>query len=272
MSSRTIRLLEPKPWQPDLDGEYPGQLSVMHLGKAQVPIHFCWCPPTARDQPAMLGSPATEAGHRRNDQAPHPTHFPQGFWLAQHPVTQAQWQAVMGSNPSHFEGDDRPVDSVSWNDAQKYCQKTGLRLPNEAEWEYACRAGITTPFGIGSGISLNAQMANFDGNYPYGEDRDSFNWLYREQTIQTASFPPNAWGLHDMHGQLWEWCEDSFSKSVRVLRGGSWIIIGWRARSATRGGDTPAYCSWDFGFRPSPSSHQLRAGGHSAAQQRIDSK
>ena len=254
MSSRSIRLLEPKPWQPDLHGEYPGQLSVMHLGKARVPIHFCWCPPTAVGQPAMLGSPSTEPGRDRYDQDLHPAHFPQGFWLAQHPVAQSQWQAVMGSNPSHFKGDDRPVERVSWDDAQQFCQKTGLRLPREAEWEYACRAGSITPFGIGSGTSLNAQMANFDGNYHYGEDRDSFKWLYGDKTTQTSSFPPNAWGLHDMHGQLWEWCEDALSDSHRVLRGGGWRDNGKHARSALRYGSSPFIRHWHFGFRPSPSS------------------
>jgi formylglycine-generating enzyme required for sulfatase activity len=265
MSSRTIRLVEPIPWQPDLVGEYPGQLSVMHLGKARMPSHFCWCPPTSPGQPAMLGSPPTESGRDGDDQDLHPVHFPRGFWLAQHPVSQAQWRAVIGGNPSRFKGDDRPVDSVSWDDAQKFCQKTGLRLPRETEWEYACRAGSTTPFGTGSGTSLNAQMANFDGTEAYGEGKDSFKWLYREKTTPAASFPPNAWGFHDMHGQLWEWCEDAFNASARVLRGGSWFDSGRYARSAIRFGSSPGNRFSGFGFRPSPSS--ISPGPEAIAEQ-----
>jgi len=138
----------------------------------------------------------------------------------------------MGQNPSRRgKGDLYPVDSVSWNDAQEFCRKTGLRLPTKQEWEYACRAGTTTPFGIGGGRYLNAQMANFDGNYPYGAGREAFKWLYRERTLPQGSFPPNAWGLHDMHGQLWEWREDEYSGGVRVLRGGSWFLNGRSARA-----------------------------------------
>jgi formylglycine-generating enzyme required for sulfatase activity len=193
-----------------------------------------------------------------------------GFWLAKHPLSQRQWLAVMPKNPSQRgKGDDFPVDTISWNSAQEFCGQAGLHLPTEAQWEYACRAGHSTPFGIGSGSVLNAQMANFDGNYPYGAGDSAFKWCYRGRTLPGGSFPPNAWGLHDMHGQLWEWCEDAFEAlpaseevdplhvsagSQRVLRGGGWISNGRLARSAYRYGYAPDSAVVDFGLRPCPSS------------------
>jgi formylglycine-generating enzyme required for sulfatase activity len=211
-----------------------------------------------------MGSPADEP-ERTDGETQHPEEIQHGFWLARHPVNQRQWQAVMGSNPSQRgRGDLHPVDSVSWNDVQAFCDRAGLRLPTEAEWEYACRAGTSGPFGIGSGHSLNAQLANFDGNYPYGSGRDAFPWLYRECTLPQGSFPPNAWGLHDMHGQLWEWCEDELAGGARVLRGGSWIHNGRGARSAIRNSYAPVNRSDSLGFRPCPSSTtrpEARAAG-----------
>jgi formylglycine-generating enzyme required for sulfatase activity len=154
------------------------------------------------------------------------------------PVTQAQWQAVMGYNPSYFKGDDRPVEKVSWGDCQEFClihlaARDGkrYRLPTEAEWEYACRAGTTTPFSFGETISTD--QANYDGNYTYGKGKKG---TYRQQTTMVGSFPPNAWGLFDMQGNVWEWCQDGYGPYPlrgnedpllkdglpRVLRGGSW--------------------------------------------------
>ncbi len=218
-----------------------------------------------------MGSPPDEPG-RDEDEEQHPVEITQGFWLAKHPVNQKQWQAVMGDNPSQkSKGGACPVDSVSWHDARKFCRQTGLRLPTEAEWEYACRAGTTTPFGIGSGRVLNSQMANFRGNYPYGSGRGAFEWLYRESTLPEGRFPPNAWGLHDLHGQLWEWCEDESETGSRSLRGGSWFDHGRDARSAIRYGNDPGFRA-DFGFRPCPSSIPGRqgswAGGREAAAER----
>lgn len=238
MSSRTVKLATPIPWQPGLEGEYPGQESIMELGKDKVPLLFCWCPPS-------------------------PPAIPQGFWLARHPVTQRQWQAVMGSNPSHFKGLDHPVDTVSWDDAQAFCQKAALRLPLEAEWEHACRAGTATPYAIGGGETLNSQRANFNGGHPDGSGPEAFSWLYRESTTPAGTFPPNAWGLHDMHGQLWEWCEDTYDGDAkfRVLRGGSWIPYGRNAASSYRNRYAPDYRASYFGFRPCPSSIQAQAGG-----------
>ncbi len=250
MSSRTLPIPPPVSWSPGFVGEYPGQQSQIML-PGDVPLVFCWCPPPrAQDR---LGTPKDEVGRYETEVDTYPAPFTQGFWLAKHPVNQGQWRAVMGTNPSNWKGDDLPVETVSWKDAKAFCAQSGLHLPTEAMWEYACRAGSTAPFGIGSGSALNAQQANFDGNHPYG---DGFKWLYRERTTPQGSFPPNAWGLHDMHGQLWEWCEDVFSGSSRVLRGGSWINYGLTFRSGIRRGNTPGHRSRSFGFRPSPSSIQ----------------
>lgn len=260
MPGATIRFLEPVRWRPGLTGEFPGQQSFIELGRTRVPMVFCWCPPTPPGRPFLMGSPPDEA-ERDSDERQRPVEIPHGFWLARHPVNQQQWQAVMGTNPSQRgQGPFHPVDNVSWNDAQKFCRRAGLRLPTEAEWEYACRAGTTTPFGIGSGHSLNSQMANFDGNYPYGSGLEAFKWLDRERTLPQWSFPPNAWGFHDMHGQLWEWCEDQIGGSARVLRGGSWVSGGGQARAACRLRRAPDGRDGSFGFRPCPSSTRGPAG------------
>ena len=254
MSSLTLPIPDPVLWQPGLVGEYAGQRSYREVGTPPVRMVFCWCPPTPPGQPFLLGSPPEEP-ERQSNETQRPVDFPQGFWLAQHPVNQQQWQAVMGNNPSGSgQGEQHPVDTRSWNDAQEFCRKAGLRLPSEAEWEYACRAGTTTPFGIGGGQCLNSQLANFDGNYPYGSGREAFKWLYRQRPLPQGSFPPNGWGLHDLHGQLWEWCEDEYSDRDRVLRGGSWRSGGGLARSAFRYGRDPVNRLYHFGFRPCPSS------------------
>ena len=183
-------------------------------------------------------------------------------------VTQAQYQAIMGNNPSHFKGEKRPVEQVSWHDAIAFCQKlskkTGnlYRLPSEAEWEYACRAGTTTPFYFGE--TITPDLVNFDGNYTYGSAPKG---IYREQTIDAGSFPPNGFGLYDMHGNVWEWCEDVYHKTyegaptngnawnvggetdTRLLRGGSWVNGPRYCRSAVRYRITPDGCSRLIGFR-----------------------
>ena len=169
-----------------------------------------------------------------------------------HEVTQVQYGAVTGKNPSEFQGPQNPVENVSWNDAVAFCQalsrKTGkvVRLPTEAEWEHACRAGTTTPFHTGQTTSTD--QANYDGsNYVYGKGKKG---AYRRKTVSVGSFKPNAWSLHNMHGNVWEWCNDWYSKSyskedirdpkgwhsgsVRVLRGGGWNSYPWRCRSGTR--------------------------------------
>jgi formylglycine-generating enzyme required for sulfatase activity len=162
-------------------------------------------------------------------------------------VTQAQYQVIMGSNPARFKSENRPVEQVSWNDAVEFCarlsQQTGrtYRLPSEAEWEYACRAGTTTPFHFGE--TITSALANYCANTIYQSESKG---EYRQQTTEVGTFPPNAFGLYDMHGNVWEWCQDHWHGSYqgapndgRVwlgqwLRGGSWGSDPRFCRSATR--------------------------------------
>ena len=214
----------------------------------------------------LMGSPETEEG-RYSDETQHKVTLTKPFYMQATPVTQAQWQAVMGENPSHFEGDSLPVENVSWDDTQQFIQRLNqrgegtYRLPTEAEWEYACRAGKRTPFGIGNGRDLDSTQANFDGNYPYGK---SVKGEYREQTMPVKSFAPNAWGLYDMHGNVYEWVQDWYgaypsetvsdpqeadSGTCRVLRGGSWRLNARYCRSAYRLNNSPENRHNNFGFR-----------------------
>ena len=201
-----------------------------------------------------MGGPANEPereGYAGADETQHGVTLTKGFHLGIHQVTQAQWQAVMGANPSNFKGDGNlPVESVSWDDCVAFCEALGnkdgktYRLPTEAEWEYACRAGTTTPFHFGDTISVN--QANYDGNYIYGSGKKG---VYRQLTTPVNSFPANAWGLFDMHGNVWEWCADWYGPypegelkdpqgyiggDARVLRGGSWSNHPRICRSASR--------------------------------------
>lgn len=214
-----------------------------------------------------MGSPDAEA-ERGSDEGPQHRVSVGQFYMGKYEVTQAQWRAVMGTNPSRFKGDNLPVENVSWNEAVEFCRKLTqmsgreYRLPTEAEWEYAARAGTTTPFAFGS--SLSSEQANFDGNYPYG---GAAKGVYRQQTTAVGSFQPNGFGLYDMHGNVWEWCQDWYHENYngapsdgsawesggeqqyRVLRGGSWNDVGYFCRSAIRYGLAPGVHSGYFGFR-----------------------
>jgi formylglycine-generating enzyme required for sulfatase activity len=217
----------------------------------------------------QMGAPAGEE-NRSDDEGPqHSVTVPE-FWLGKYAVTQAQYQAVMGTNPSYFteNGANRPVEQVSWQDAVAFCEKLSqqagrtYRLPSEAEWEYACRAGTTTPFHFGATITTD--LVNYDGDYTYG---DGPKGIYREQTTEVGSFPPNAFGLYDMHGNVWEWCADhwhdnydgaptnsaawlsSDESARRLLRGGSWDSDPRHCRSAYRSLDPPGNRNYDLGFR-----------------------
>jgi formylglycine-generating enzyme required for sulfatase activity len=198
----------------------------------------------------IMGSPKSEES-RLNNEDQHEVTISQPFYLGIHEVTQEQYWAVMDNNPSNFtaNGGARPVETVSWDDAIEFCRKasalTGkrLRLPTEAEWEYACRAGTATPFNTGETISTD--QANYNG--------DAYGWMAkggcRRETTEAGSFPPNAWGLYDMHGNVWEWCSDWYGDYAaerqtdpqgaakgtdRVLRGGNWYFIAEYCRSARR--------------------------------------
>jgi formylglycine-generating enzyme required for sulfatase activity len=202
----------------------------------------------------MMGSPASEKDRSENEGPQHQVNVP-AFAMAKFAVTQEQYQQVMGKNPSNFKGGKRPVEQVSWNDAVEFCnklnqisQKTGrtYRLPSEAEWEYACRAGTTTPFHFGETITTD--LANYDGSYTYASEPKG---KFRQQTTDVGIFPPNSFGLYDMHGNVYEWCQDDWhdnytnapnngsawisqSDSSKVLRGGSWFNIPQVCRSANR--------------------------------------
>jgi formylglycine-generating enzyme required for sulfatase activity len=202
----------------------------------------------------MMGSSTNEVG-RESNETQHRVKITKGFWMGKYEVTQKQYRAVMGTNPSHFDrGGSYPVDSVSWEDAVAFCAKvkerTGLelRLPTEAEWEYACRAGTTTAYYTGDTGRDLARAGCFDGNAERGFK--IWKWDRRRQEPRSVGwFEPNAWGLYDMHGNVWEWCADGYraystetevdpvgpeTGSNRVVRGGSWRYDAQFCRSARR--------------------------------------
>ncbi|BAZ88366.1 serine/threonine protein kinase [Dolichospermum compactum NIES-806] len=160
-----------------------------------------------------MGSPENEKGRSDDESPQHQVNVP-SFFIGKYALTQAQYQAIMGNNPAHFKGANRPVESVNWNDAVVFCQKlsqkTGknYKLPSEAQWEYACRAGTTTPFYFGE--SITPDLVNYEGNYSYASAPKG---QYREQTTDVGTFPPNAFGLYDMHGNVSEWCEDDWQEN-----------------------------------------------------------
>jgi formylglycine-generating enzyme required for sulfatase activity len=218
-----------------------------------------------------MGSPVTEA-HRKSDEALHTVVLTEPFDLSKTEVTQAQYKALTGKEPSHFKGaDDLPVEQVSWEEARDYgadltkklTDRHVYRLPTEAEWEYACRGGhpSSQPFGIGDGRSLSSREANFDGNFPYGGVAKGD---YLVQTCKVGSYPANALGLHDMHGNVWEWCGDTYGpypagevtnptgpseRPLRVYRGGCWINFGRICRAANRIRVRPGLRDPVLGFR-----------------------
>ena len=226
-----------------------------------------------------MGSPTTEK-ERDSDEGPQRmVTLTKGFYMSKYEVTQKEYLAVMGNNPSYFTTKDsygkaitpdlnRPVDQASWNHATDYCGKLTVsekaagrlpagwvyRLPTEAEWEYACRAGTSTPFHYGN--DLRSGTANFWGPDPTG--------TYLDRTTTVGSYAPNAFGLYDMHGNVWEWCLDWYggypvgnvsdprgpaSGSYRVIRGGSWGLVSRYCRSARRSFDSPSYRLSYLGFR-----------------------
>ncbi len=250
----------PLPWAEEWgeDADFGLYLVLIFAGVRQV---FRWIEPTGSGGFPM-GSSNKEDG-RWNDEDQHQVEL-DGFWLADTTVTQALYESVMEENPSQFEAVQRPVDSVSWKDAQTFIKKlnehvTGLSvcLPSEAQWEYACRAGTSTPFWFGGKKALNQDMVNYSGKWDAVSTKG--------ETRQVKSYPANPWGLYDMHGNVWEWCKDYWQENLgnqpvanphgpkkgddRVLRGGSWFNKGRLARSAYRGHDLPSYRNFSTGFR-----------------------
>jgi formylglycine-generating enzyme required for sulfatase activity len=233
----------------------PGvRVEAMDLG-GDTMLEVAWIPPGG----FVMGSPAGEVDRSAAEGPLREVRIARGFWMGRTEVTQGQFERVMGYNPSAFaeSGPEAPVESVTWHEAKEFCAAVEarlgeewagwtVRLPSEAEWEYACRAGTTTPFHYGE--SLDSTMANFDGNHPYGNGRKGEN---RQKTVPVASFGQNAWGLYDLHGNVWEWCEDWWNEDyegapgegspwrsgdgdARVLRGGSWFGGAGFCRSANR--------------------------------------
>ena len=178
------------------------------------------------------------------------------FYMGKHEVTQEQWEAVMGKNPSKEKGAKLPVTDVSWEDCQEFIKKLnkktdgGYRLPTEAEWEYACRAGTTTAYSFGEKITLK------DSNYVGSK-------IGKPVAVAVGSYKPNAFGLYDMHGNVFEWCEDWYGDypfavtdpkgpatgERRVLRGGSFLDLGSTARSSNRYFNPPSFRDYFYGFR-----------------------
>jgi formylglycine-generating enzyme required for sulfatase activity len=239
----------------------------------------------------VMGSPSSEA-QRYADETQHTVTLTNGFYMGKYAVKQGEYQSLMGSNPSYFTTQNyfgnpivpdlnRPVDQVTWNDATNYCahltqQEAAAgrlpagwvyRLPTESEWEFACRAGTTTAFNFGSAI--HGGMANFYDYWEYDASiggvyvpNPAVPWLARTTTV--GSYPTNAWGLSDMHGNVWEWCGDWYdnypagsvtnpqgpaSGTYRVFRGGSWLDLGANCRSAQRNYFSPSYSDYSVGFR-----------------------
>ncbi|MDR1955468.1 MAG: SUMF1/EgtB/PvdO family nonheme iron enzyme [Treponema sp.] len=254
------------------DGQESGKSPVVTVRTAAIPVNpvpdgFV----RINGGTFTMGSPASEA-ERYNDEGPQHQVRVSSFYMGKYEVTQKEWVAVMGSNPSKWKGDNLPVEQVSWYDAIDYCNRrsqregltpaytrsgdtvtwnrgaNGYRLPTEAEWEYACRAGTTGPFNTGNNITTN--QANMVGG--------------AGSTKNVGSFAPNAWGLYDMHGNVYEWCWDWFgtytsgaqtdpagaaSGSSRVLRGGCWFYSAGYLRSANRYNITPSDRYSGYGFR-----------------------
>jgi hypothetical protein len=216
---------------------------------AGIPQRFRWIEPTA----FQMGSPKGQAA-RESDEIQHEVILTQGYWLAETTCTQALWQAVMGDNPSSSKGENNPVENVSWQDVtDKFLKRVNkqhpelkLRLPTEAEWENACRAGTSSRYSFGNKIIK--KQANFNAT----------------QIAVVKSYPPNQWGLYEMHGNVWEWCLDWYGSypsesvidpqgsetgSFRVLRGGSWFHNGGLCRSACRSPYDPGNRYYGIGFR-----------------------
>ena len=216
----------------------------------------------------LMGSPETEDGRFQREGPQHKVSV-DSFYISKYPITQNQWKSVMGANPSRFKGANRPVENIAWYDALSFCERLSdisgrhYRLPSEAEWEYACRAGTNSPFYLGQ--NLNFELANYDASQVYNSSGPIGE--FRGETTDVGSFLPNNFGLYDMHGNVWEWCADPWhenytnapsdgrswevkgNKLLRVLRGGAWDILPNGCRSAFRDCDDPSNTEASYGFR-----------------------
>ena len=240
------------PAQGDWEGKIPGE------GRSIAGIKLCWCPPGRFTMGSPTGEPERRPGENQVE-----VRLTKGFWIGKFEITQGDWKRVVGDLPGKLtaelpEGDDYPVGNVNFAEAEEFCRKLTegaiaakelpmnweFRLPTEAQWEYACRAGTTTATAFGD--SLSRRQANFQGK-PYNGGSDDGPSL--KQAAKVGSYAPNAWGIHDMHGNTFEWCRDWYHPSLpggddpdlhearatsRVRRGGAWTDDGWPCRSAFR--------------------------------------
>ncbi|MBI3987139.1 MAG: formylglycine-generating enzyme family protein [Lentisphaerae bacterium] len=255
-------------------GAKPGETMTVDLGGG-VKLNMVWIPPGE----FIMGSPIGEKG-RDVGEVQHRVRLTKGFWLGKYEVTQAQWDRLMTNNPSRFKGTNMPVDQVTWDECQEFLKKLDaliqnskskiqngrFRLPTEAEWEYACRAGTTNRYSFGDDEEKFCEY----GNYCDASNTDNKPWrdnTHRDgydKTAPAGAFKPNAWGLYDMHGNVQEWCQDywyggydskdatnptgSSLGSYRIVRGGTWWGYPEYCRSACRWSIYPTYRSL-IGFR-----------------------
>ncbi len=273
----------PPEWASEWGQDRHGVFVAFTLG--EITQRLRWIPPGR----FLMGSPEGEPGRNEDEGPQHPIFITKGFWLFDTPCTQALWRAVMGENPSRFKSPQRPVERVSWEDVQGFMRRIneripglGLVLPNEAQWEHACRAGTDTALYTGPIEILGANnapvldpIAWYAGNSGVGfemeEGHDSSSWSEmqypnpRSGTHSVGEKQPNPWGLYDMIGNVWEWCVDGWREygedyaidpvgalrtgAARMIRGGSWGSVARNCRSACRGGLRPDDRDLYLGFR-----------------------
>jgi len=263
----TIPTVTPKPTPPpprkvEMGSMEPPEGFAAEYKAADSGIVLQWVAPGK----FQMGSPPDEQ-HRRRWEDLHPVTLTEGYWLGRYEVTQKTWVELGMENHSYFKGPRNPVGKVSWNDALEFCKRLSdhvkakqeipegyvFRLPSEAEWEYACRAGTQTASSFGDAMS--SKQANFDGRSPLGKATKGIN---RKRPMPVGYYSPNAWGFYDMHGNMWEWCLDGWREFTdgqevnprpsraeinpryKVVKGGSWYVHGWECRSTARYALRPA--------------------------------
>lgn len=221
------------------------------------PLEPRWTEPITKMEFVLLpagefvaGSPTTEAGHQDDEQL-YPVRVGRPFYMAIHEVTRGQWHAVTGTGTSPAVDEVRlPVVNVSWHDARQFVDRLNqgqpwrLRLPSEVEWEYACRAGTTTPYSTGA--QLSTSDANYNGAFPLAGQAAGDN---RGRVTAVGTFGPNPWGLFDLHGNVWEWTNDAYDETRKVIRGGSWRFNADSARCALRYHHGPELSGDSIGLR-----------------------
>lgn len=249
----------PETWASDWGEDEIGLWQALTF--AGVRYAFRWIQPGT----FMMGSSENEPA-RGGDETQHKVILTKGFWMGETTVTQALWQQVMATNPSHFKGNDLPVEMVSWENCQQFLAvlngkqpELNLCLPTEAQWEYACRAGSRYIFHFGN--SITTEQVNYNAEYPL---KGSPKGEFRQRTVGVRELPANAWGLYQMHGNVWEWCGDwlgDYPASTqvdpmgpdrgrkRVVRGGSWFYNGRYCRAAYRSGRAPGVRFGGVGVR-----------------------